>query len=73
MQPWRTARFDFATLGLPPAVARGPHGQAGALLRAMPSELPFLDRACLGVLQMLRELGACVNTGPRWAQLARST
>lgn len=73
MQPWHTGRFDFATLGPPPAVARGPHSQAGALLRGMPSELPFLDRACLGVLQMLRELGACVDTGPRWAQLARST
>ncbi len=66
MQPWRVQRFDFATLGPPPALDRSLHQRAGRLLHGMPSELPFYDRAYLGLLQMLRELGARVDTGARW-------
>ncbi|MGQ0710259.1 MAG: ABC1 kinase family protein [Rhodoferax sp.] len=70
MQPWRVARFDFATLGPPPPLDRALHQRAGQLLHAVPSELPFFDRAYLGLLQMLRELGARVDTGARWQALA---
>lgn len=69
MQPWQTDIFDFSRMGPPPPLDRSMQSQAGALLRSMPSELPFLDRACLGLVHMLRDLGARVHTGPRWERL----
>ena len=70
LQPWRAASFDFSGLGPLPTLDRERQRRAAQLLQAMPRELPFFDRAYLGLLQMLRALGARVSTGPRWEQLA---
>ncbi|MCH7345454.1 AarF/ABC1/UbiB kinase family protein [Pelomonas sp. CA6] len=69
--PWRGEHFDFASLPPPPTMAPDAHRVALAHLRAVPPELPFVDRAYLGLVQMLRQLGARVRTGNPWAALAR--
>lgn len=35
-------------------------------LQAVPPDLPYFDRAHLGLVQMLRSMGARVHTGNAW-------
>ncbi|MDR3367571.1 AarF/ABC1/UbiB kinase family protein [Rhodoferax sp.] len=63
--PFRSAVYDFGQLPLPPR-PDAQHQQLMQHLRAMPPDLPYFDRAHLGLLQLLRAMGARVHTGNAW-------
>ncbi len=64
--PFTQAVYDFAQL--PPYPVPSAEQQRVALhhLRAVPADLPYFDRAYLGLTQLLKALGARVCTGNRW-------
>ena len=62
--PWRSDHHDFSVHPPPPRMSRDTHAQAMRHLHGMPPELPFFDRAHLGLVQMLKSLGARVRTSP---------
>ncbi|RQO55381.1 ABC transporter [Paucibacter sp. KBW04] len=66
LEPWRHAHYDFGQLKPLPRMDAAAQAQAMALLHQLPPELPFFDRAYLGLLQMLRRLGARVTMPRDW-------
>ncbi|MDD5030950.1 MAG: AarF/ABC1/UbiB kinase family protein [Rhodoferax sp.] len=70
MQDWqvlsfRSAVYDFGQLPLPPRPGTQ-HQQVMQHLKAVPPDLPYFDRAHLGLVQMLRSMRARVHTGNTW-------
>jgi predicted unusual protein kinase regulating ubiquinone biosynthesis (AarF/ABC1/UbiB family) len=65
-RPFMTEAFDFGSHAPPPRLAAQQQRQAMQLLQAMPSDLLYFDRAWLGMLQLLRALGARVRTTNPW-------
>lgn len=63
--PFRSTAYDFALLPLPPRPG-AQHQQLMQHLRAVPPDLPYFDRAHLGLIQMLRAMGARVRTSNAW-------
>lgn len=63
--PFRTAVFDFGLLPVPPRLT-SQHHQVMKHLQAIPPDLPYFDRAHLGLIHMLRTLGARVCTTNPW-------
>ncbi len=66
VRPFRDAEFDFGQHPPPPRPSAEHQRIAMSYLRQMAPELPFFDRAYLGLLQLLRQLGARVRTGNPW-------
>lgn len=66
LEPWRHAHYDFGQLKPLPRMDAAAHAQAMRMLHQLPPELPFFDRAYLGLLQMLRRLGARVDMPRGW-------
>ena len=63
--PFRSATYDFAQHPKPPRPdAR--HPKVMQHLRAVPPDMPYFDRAYLGLTQMLRAMGARVCTRNAW-------
>ena len=74
MQQWQTQPFaadvfDFGQHPPPPRLSPQHRHQALPLMHAMPPDLPYFDRAYLGLVQMLRTLGARVRTTNPWIHL----
>ena len=73
MQQWQTQPFaaDVFDFGQhpPPRLSPQHRRQALPLMHAMPPDLPYFDRAYLGLVQMLRTLGARVRTTNPWIHL----
>ena len=70
-QAWQTAPFgaadyDFGLLPDLPRPEPALQQQAVRYLHSLAPELPFFDRAYLGLLQMLKALGARVSTRNPW-------
>jgi len=63
--PFRSAVYDFGQLPVPPRPG-AQHQQVMQHLKAVPPDLPYFDRAHLGLVQMLRALGARVRTSNAW-------
>lgn len=63
--PFRSAVYDFGQLPLPPRPG-AQHQQVLQHLKAVPPGLPYFDRAHLGLVQMLRSMGARVHTRNTW-------
>lgn len=63
--PFRKAVYDFGQLPLPPRPG-AEHRQVMQHLQAVPPDLPYFDRAHLGLVQMLRAMRARVRTGNVW-------
>ena len=63
--PFRKAVYDFGQLPTPPRPG-AQHQQVMQHLKAVPPDLPYFDRAHLGLVQMLRAMRARVHTGNNW-------
>jgi predicted unusual protein kinase regulating ubiquinone biosynthesis (AarF/ABC1/UbiB family) len=64
--PFAADVFDFGSFPPPPRPSALQHRAAMVYLQAVPQELPYFDRAYLGLIQMLRSLGARVRTRNPW-------
>jgi len=62
LEPFRHELFDFGQRRPMPRMQSEQHRRALAHLQGMPAELPYVDRAYLGLNQMLKQLGARVRT-----------
>ncbi len=68
VEPYRHARFDFSTRAPYPQPVPGERAMLSQLLIGMPEELPYLERASLGIQHLLKSLGAEVATRTRWVE-----
>ena len=64
--PFSQATYDFGQHPAAPLMDEEQHRQAFRYLHAMPPDLPYFDRAYLGLVALLKKLGARVRTGNRW-------
>jgi predicted unusual protein kinase regulating ubiquinone biosynthesis (AarF/ABC1/UbiB family) len=65
-QPFCKEVFDFGKHPAPPRLSEQQQHQAVQLMHSMPPDLPYFDRAYIGLIQMLRTLGARVRTTNPW-------
>ncbi len=68
LRPFRLGTYDFGRHPPPPRLDAQQHRLAMRHLHGMPAELPYFDRAYLGLTQLLRSLGARVRTANPWIQ-----
>lgn len=68
-EPFATDVFDFGQHSPPPRLSPLQRHQAVPLMHALPPDLPYFDRAHLGLMQLLRMLGARVRTANPWIHL----
>jgi predicted unusual protein kinase regulating ubiquinone biosynthesis (AarF/ABC1/UbiB family) len=66
IEPFRQARFDFANRSAFPVLTAAHRQVLTRSLIAVPPELPYFDRAFLGISQLLKTLGAEVATLTPW-------
>jgi predicted unusual protein kinase regulating ubiquinone biosynthesis (AarF/ABC1/UbiB family) len=66
LAPFREPVFDFGARAPLPHLGRAQQRVAVRHLHDMPPELPYLDRAFLGLNQLLAQLGARVRTRNPW-------
>jgi len=66
LAPFRVPVFDFGARAPLPRLDATQQRVAMRHLRGMPPELPYLDRAFLGLSQLLAQLGARVRTRNPW-------
>jgi len=64
--PFSQAIYDFSQHPSAPRLDQQQHRQAIRYLHAMPPDLPYFDRAYLGLVALLKQLGARVRTRNRW-------
>lgn len=64
--PFTVAVYDFAQHPPYPRPSAEHQRQALRHLQSLPEELPYVDRAYLGLLQLLKTLGARVRTANPW-------
>lgn len=66
LEPFRTTRFNFATWS-PMPLRRGADAKSmAALMTGIHPDLPYFDRAYMGVMQLLKKIGAVVVTENPW-------
>ncbi len=66
--PFAQAIYDFAQHPAPPRMSAAQHRIAVQHMQSVPPDLPYFDRSYLGLVQLLRQLGARVRTTNRWIQ-----
>lgn len=71
-EPLTGGVFNFADKSSPPRVGTQRQADVARHLQAMPAELMSWDRAWLGLMHLLRQLGAQVDTRQACALLARA-
>ena len=64
--PFTTAVYDFGQYPAFPLNSAEQQRQALQHLQSMPADLPYFDRAYMGLTQLLRTLGARVRTSNAW-------
>lgn len=64
--PFSQATYDFSQHPPAPRLDEQQHRQAIGYLHAMPPDLPYFDRAYLGLVELLKKLSARVRTRNRW-------
>jgi predicted unusual protein kinase regulating ubiquinone biosynthesis (AarF/ABC1/UbiB family) len=69
LEPFAAARFDFGTRSPLPLTERAHAHTIGRLMSGMHEDLPYFDRAYVGVTQLLKKIGARVVTENRWINL----
>jgi predicted unusual protein kinase regulating ubiquinone biosynthesis (AarF/ABC1/UbiB family) len=72
LQPFRAQRFDFATRAPAPMPDRERARTLARFSCGMHADLPYFDRAYVGIMHMLTAMGANVATANRWIGI-RST
>ncbi|MCV2370628.1 ABC1 kinase family protein [Roseateles oligotrophus] len=70
--PFAVAVYDFGQHPVMPRPDPSQQRQAVHFLQSMTPELPYFDRAYLGLVLMLKSLGARVNTSNRWISADQS-
>jgi predicted unusual protein kinase regulating ubiquinone biosynthesis (AarF/ABC1/UbiB family) len=69
IQCFRTERFDFANKSVHPASAVRQHNQVLAnVVQGYHPDLPYFDRAYLGLMHNLKSMGAVINTSIPWTR-----
>ena len=64
--PFQTHRYDFSTLPLPPVEQNQQHKQAIQYFNDIQRDQMYFDRTLFGVYQLLKKIGAVVNTKNAW-------
>jgi len=64
--PFSVPEYDFAQLPPYPVADTGQRRQAVQFLQSVPPDLPYFDRAYLGLTQLLKTLAARVRTSNPW-------
>lgn len=68
LEPYRTAHFDFSQKSSYPSPDRSQNKTMMNLAAGFHQDLPYFDRAYLGLMHMLKKIGASVTTGNPWTQ-----
>ncbi|MBC3935058.1 AarF/ABC1/UbiB kinase family protein [Undibacterium sp. CY7W] len=68
IQCFRTERFDFTHQSPYPVSLDQRNNQVLAQVEGYHPDMPYFDRAYLGLIHMLKSLGAVVNTGMPWVR-----
>ncbi len=68
LQPFRAARFDFSLKSPYPAPDLTQSKTVMRIAAGFHEDLPYFDRAYLGLMHMLKKIGATVTTGNPWQQ-----
>jgi hypothetical protein len=66
--PFSASEYDFSSHPAPPKANTQSHREAARHLAGLHADLPYLDRAFLGLMQLLRQLGARIHTSNPWIQ-----
>lgn len=66
--PFAQAMYDFSQHPAPPRMSAAQHRIAVQHMQSVPPDLPYFDRSYLGLMQLLRQLGARVRTTNPWIQ-----
>ena len=66
LAPFSTPRFDFTAWPPMPTADRAQAKTLAALMTGMHPDLPYFDRAYMGVMQVLKKIGAVVATETEW-------
>ena len=69
LAPFTTPLYDFAAWPPMPVADRAQAKTLAALMNGMHPDLPYFDRAYMGVMQLLKRIGAEVATENRWIKL----
>ncbi len=67
LEPYRSSHFDFSQKAPYPAPERSNSKTMINIAAGFHEDLPYFDRAYLGLMHMLKQLGATVRTGMPWA------
>lgn len=70
LAPFASERFDFGAWPDMPMGGRSEASTVAGLMSGMHPDLPYVDRASMGVMQMIKKIGAVVATGNRWIKAA---
>lgn len=68
IQCYRTEYFDFTDKSAYPVSLDQRHNQILVQVEGYHPDMPYFDRAYLGLMHMLKSLGAVVNTGMPWVK-----
>lgn len=66
LQAFRSASFDFSHKSAYPSPERSNSKTMANIAAGFHEDLPYFDRAFLGLMHMLKKLGATVQTGNPW-------
>jgi predicted unusual protein kinase regulating ubiquinone biosynthesis (AarF/ABC1/UbiB family) len=70
--PFGFSEYDFSTHPAPPRANTQAHREASRHLAGLHADLPYFDRAFLGLVQLLRQLGARIQITNRWTHEEQS-
>lgn len=66
LEPFRSKQFDFSNKSAYPSPDRSNSKIMMNLAAGLHDDVPYFDRAFLGLMHMLKKLGATVVTGNPW-------
>ncbi|MFP5392836.1 MAG: ABC1 kinase family protein [Gammaproteobacteria bacterium] len=66
LAPFQAKRFDFASWAPMPMASREQTRVLAQLMAGVHPDLPYVDRAYAGIMQMLKKMGAVVSTENAW-------
>ncbi|MFZ6747707.1 ABC1 kinase family protein [Undibacterium sp. Ren11W] len=73
LEPYRTTHFDFSQKTPYPSPDRSQNKTMMLLAAGFHQDLPYFDRAYLGLMHMLKKIGANVATGNPWTHQSFDT
>lgn len=70
LAPFKTGRFDFGAWPPMPMAGRAQADKVASMMSGMHPDLPYVDRASMGIMQMIKKIGAVVVTDKAWLKPA---